>query len=172
MSDYLKIPPRERKRFEYVFCLKCDKNVSTHCRNSGKKIHTCKYADQHRFRVQLYTPDGPVKRPSRIFDTRDYKEFTKQASEYIESMLDPHSDPIVPEKEELPTPKQREAVEVSSDNPVVAQPTQQTFVEQAKKEGRPIRLIDASKMYLDWLQDVGVDAFNNGLIPKTLGITL
>lgn len=86
MSERLKIPKRDKGKYEYIKCGKCKRVVYNVCLATGKKIKTCKFLHRHKFQLRYYVPNSGSKYITRVFKTRDYNEFKAQAREFIESL--------------------------------------------------------------------------------------
>lgn len=86
MSELLKIPKRDRGKYEYIKCGKCKMIINEHCRATGKKIKTCPAIHRHKFHLRYYVPNSGSKYLTKNFTTRDYKEFKKQAQNYIDNI--------------------------------------------------------------------------------------
>ena len=86
MNEPLKIPKRDRGKYEYIRCTKCNRLVYENCNLTGKKVKTCKFLHRHKFLLRYYVPNSGSKYIVRQFKTRDYHEFQQQAKEFIESL--------------------------------------------------------------------------------------
>lgn len=86
MNEPLKLPKRDRGKYEYIRCTKCNRLVYEDCNLTGKKVKTCKFLHRHKFLLRYYVPNSGSKYIVRQFKTRDYGEFQKQAKEFIESL--------------------------------------------------------------------------------------
>jgi integrase len=157
MSDYLIIPASERGPFEYVRCNKCARNIDKKCGLSGKRVSSCKYGNQHRFRVVIYVPGSNNVRIPKTFKTRNYTEFKGQALAFIEQVKASNyssfnadlkeSTPVLgvlSTKEDLKSINTiKTNIPVKSEQYKVKRLHNQTFHSHVQQ-------------YLDWLQGVGV----------------
>lgn len=158
MSDYLKIPANERGPFEYVRCNKCSRNVDQKCGLSGKRISTCKFGDQHRFRVVIYIPGSGNNRVPKTFKTRDYNEFKRQACAFIQKMKD--SEYAIP-KDEVKYVEPNNLTVVSDIQVTKDTESVRPVASNEPSNGNTHRLNNHTfhshvQQYLDWMQGVGV----------------
>ncbi len=86
MSERLKIPKRDKGKYEYIKCGKCKQVINNICPFSKKQIITCKFKHRHKFQLRYYVPNSGSKYITRTFATKDYYEFKTQAREFIESL--------------------------------------------------------------------------------------
>ncbi len=86
MSKRLKIPKRDRGKYEYIKCGKCKQVIGETCPLSKKKIGSCKFSHRHKFHLRYYVPNSGSQYITKTFNTKDYLEFKKQAREFIESL--------------------------------------------------------------------------------------
>jgi integrase len=85
MSKRIKIPKRDKGKYEYIRCSKCDRFVYDNCNLTNKKIGTCQFKHRHRFMLRYYVPNSGSKYIVKTFDTKDYNEFKELAAEFIKS---------------------------------------------------------------------------------------
>lgn len=85
MNDRLKIPKRDKGKYEYIRCSKCDRFVYDNCNLTDKKVSTCKFLHRHRFMLRYYVPNSSNKYIVKTFDTRDYNKFKQLAKEFLDS---------------------------------------------------------------------------------------
>jgi|GEM_PF-1181846 len=158
MADYLKIPKRERGKGEYVYCSKCKTNVNNLCKNSGKRIHTCKFPQLHRYKAVYLVPDTGGLRLSTHFNTRDYKEFKKQAIAFFEEMdsYDITLNNYNQIKEMLRERKRQQKTKKVK----AKEAKRKTIVDinriPVKVSKKPLAYKDVVQMYLDYMSDVDV----------------
>jgi len=143
VSDHLNIPVRERSRYEFVFCGKCNRHVSDTCGKTGKKIYTCEFSLQHRFRVVVYVPGTSNKRITKVFTTRNYKEFQLQARAFIEELI----------SNDYRLPGEEKAIENTGEKEKYA-PNNTEHTKQ-----RYLSFANAARKFLDYKQGFGVPAY-------------
>lgn len=155
---HLIIPQKKKGVGEYIFCRKCNRNVSTKCFENGKKIYTCKYPERQNYKASYFVPDSGNERIVKLFETRDYNTFKKEKLLFFEKLQkmglnaqNVHAirQMLKAEKEGRPTklekvPEEPEALEI------------ELVEEQATNVEKPMNYKRVCQLFLDYMQDIGV----------------
>lgn len=155
---HLIIPQKKKGVGEYIFCRKCNRNVSTKCFENGKKIYTCKYPERQTYKASYFVPDSDNERIVKLFETRDYNTFKKEKLLFFEKLqkmglnaqnVQTIRQYLKAEKESkkvnpLPVPEIPEATEI------------QLIEEQEANMEKPMDYKRVCQLFLDYMQDIGV----------------
>jgi len=154
MSDYLTIPKRDRSKYEYVYCGKCKNTVNQSCGLSKKKISTCRYSRQHRYRASVYIPGSGNQRIRKNFVTRDYKEFQKQAREFVEQLEALNFQ--IEDLDAATKPKETIEIETRKAKPVTVETLDNSKTVEPLQPSDSITFLAVVQGFLDWLHDINV----------------
>src|SRR5574337_1318320 len=82
MSKPLHIPPHKKFKGLKVVCYQCGQLVNGECKETGKPIARCVFADKHHYKVIVHVPGKKNERRVKVLETRDYDEAVKQAIDF------------------------------------------------------------------------------------------
>lgn len=84
------IDKRDKVKGLYVYCKRCKNLIeSRKCSKTGKRLSTCKNADQHAFKAIIVIPDTDgKKRKTKVFHTRDLREATRLKIAFEEELIE------------------------------------------------------------------------------------
>jgi integrase len=118
MSKRLKIPKRDRGKYEYIKCGKCKQVIGEICPATKQKIDTCKFLHRHKFHLRYYVPNSGSRYISKNFATKDYKEFKKQAENFIESFEGTEFEEVESQPVLTPEIKENKAIAPTQEAPL------------------------------------------------------
>ncbi len=84
----LVINKRDKVKGLFVYCQKCKSMIENRkCKNTGKRLSSCKNTDKHVFKAVVCVPGTTgKKRKTRVFNTRDLHEAIKLKNEFVEEL--------------------------------------------------------------------------------------
>lgn len=92
----LHIPPSKGQTGLKVFCKECETDVYEVCKQTNKPIATCKFAEEHVFKVYAHIPGTKWGRKTKTLKTRILNEAKVEASEFINEVQEsPTKGPII-----------------------------------------------------------------------------
>ena len=86
MEKPLHIPESKKFKALRITCYACGELVGDTCKKTGKPIMSCKYGDQHRFKIIAHVPGTRNTRKVKILTTRDYDEAVKQTIDFLDEV--------------------------------------------------------------------------------------
>ncbi len=99
------IDKRDKVKGLFTYCQKCKSVIeSRKCKNTGKRLGTCKSTDKHVFKAVICVPGTTgKKRKTRVFKTRDLFEAIRLKNEFVKELnqLDYQNSIIVTEAIEV-----------------------------------------------------------------------
>ena len=136
MGKHLKIPKKKKGTGEFIFCTKCNTNVKEECKESGKRISTCKFANQQHFKAAYHVKGTKNTTISRLFNTRDYDEFKEKKLEFFKTLdrLDVSIENVQEVKEQLGIVKK-----IKTDDKKVKTIELQNKLTSEKRHAEPMR---------------------------------
>lgn len=82
------VDKRDKVKGLFAYCQKCKAMIENRkCKNTGKRISTCKNTSQHVFKAVVCVPGtSGEKRKTRVFNTRDIHEASRLKNEFVKEL--------------------------------------------------------------------------------------